>query len=91
MKQPTPEESVTNLREAETGPESVVDFCRRKGIAEATLYRWRQKYGSLQVDEAKRLTHRPTLACGQGHGQALEAETAKLKRCWPKRCWPMKG
>jgi putative transposase len=55
------------LREAEASTESVTDFCRRKGLAEATLYRWRQKYGSLQVDEAKRL-------------KALESENAKLKK-----------
>jgi putative transposase len=67
MKQHTAEEIVTILREAETITESVADFCRRKGIAEATLYRWRQKYGNLQIDEAKRL-------------KALEAENAKLKK-----------
>jgi putative transposase len=67
MKQHAAEEIITILREAETGTESVADFCRRKGIAEATLYRWRQKYGNLQVDEAKRL-------------KALEAENAKLKK-----------
>jgi putative transposase len=71
MKQHTPEEIVLILREAEASTESVTDFCRRKGLAEATLYRWRQKYGSLQVDEAKRL-------------KALESENAKLKNCWPK-------
>lgn len=67
MKQRTAEEIVTILREADAGTESIADFCRRKGIAEATLYRWRQKYGNLQVDEAKRL-------------KALEAENAKLKK-----------
>ena len=67
MKQHTAEEIVTILREADAGTESIADFCRRKGIAEATLYRWRQKYGNLQVDEAKRL-------------KALEAENAKLKK-----------
>ena len=67
MKQHTAEEIVTILREAEASTESVADFCRRKGIAEATLYRWRQKYGNLQFDEAKRL-------------KALEAENAKLKK-----------
>jgi putative transposase len=67
MKQHTAEEIVTILREAEAITESVADFCRRKGIAEATLYRWRQKYGNLQIDEAKRL-------------KALEAENAKLKK-----------
>jgi len=34
---------------------TVADFCRRKGISEQTLYRWRQKYGGLDLDEAKRL------------------------------------
>jgi putative transposase len=67
MKQHTAEEIVTILREADVGTESIADFCRRKGIAEATLYRWRQKYGNLQVDEAKRL-------------KALETENAKLKK-----------
>ncbi len=67
MKQHRPEEIVMILREADTSNESVADFCRRKGIAEATLYRWRQKYGNLQVDEAKRL-------------KALETENAKLKK-----------
>jgi len=67
MKQHTPEEIVLILREADAGNESVADFCRRKGIAEATRYRWRQKYGSRQVDEAKRL-------------KALETENAKLKK-----------
>ncbi len=67
MKQHTAEEIITILREAETVTESLADFCRRKGIAEATLYRWRQKYGNLQVDEAKRL-------------KALETENAKLKK-----------
>jgi putative transposase len=67
MKQHTAEEIVTILREAETVTESVADFWRRKGIAEATLYRWRQKYGNLQIDEAKRL-------------KAFEVENAKLKK-----------
>jgi putative transposase len=67
MKQHTPEDIVAILRAAEASQESVADFCRRQGIAEATLYRWRQRYGNLQVDEAKRL-------------KAVEAENAKLKK-----------
>ncbi len=55
MKQHTPAEIAMILREADTSQKSVPDFCRRKGSAEATLHRWRQKYGSLQVDKAKRL------------------------------------
>jgi putative transposase len=67
MKRHKPEEIVALLREADSCGEAVPDFCRRKGIAEATLYRWRHKYGDLQVEEAKRL-------------KALEAENAKLKK-----------
>ncbi len=67
MKRYQPEEIVALLREAEASGEDVTDFCRRKGISEATLYRWRHKYGDLEVDEAKRL-------------KALELENAKLKK-----------
>jgi len=43
------------------------DICREEQISPATYYRWKQKYGGLQVEEAKRL-------------KALEIENAKLKR-----------
>ena len=67
MKRRTPEEIVALLREAESGSEVIIDFCRRKGIADQTYYRWRRQYGGLEVDEAKRL-------------KLLEAENAKLKK-----------
>jgi putative transposase len=67
VKKHTPEEIIHLLREAEASSETTADFCRRQGIAEQTLYRWRQKYGSLDQDEAKRL-------------KSLEAENAKLKK-----------
>ncbi len=67
MKRRSPEEIVLLLREAETSSESIVDFCRRKGISDQTFYRWRQQYGGLDVDEAKRL-------------KQLEVENAKLKK-----------
>ena len=40
---------------------------RRHNIAEQTFYRWRNKYGSMEVSEARRL-------------KLLEAENAKLKK-----------
>lgn len=67
MKRHTPEQIITILREADVSPDSQADFCRRKGISEQTLSRWRQKYGGLEADEAKRL-------------KALEVENAKLKK-----------
>ncbi len=43
------------------------DLSRRHGVSENTLYKWRSKYGGMDVSEAKRL-------------RELEAENAKLKR-----------
>ena len=43
MKKHTPEQIIVILREAEVSAESTADFCRRKGISEATLSRWRAK------------------------------------------------
>jgi putative transposase len=54
------------LQEAEAGA-LVRDLCRRHGITETTFYRWRAKYGGMQVSEARRL-------------KQLEAENARLKR-----------
>jgi putative transposase len=67
MKRHTPDEIIGLLREAEASREPGIDFCRRKGISEQTLYRWRHKYGGLDVSEARRL-------------KALEAENARLKK-----------
>ncbi len=54
------------LRQAEGGM-SVPDLCRVHGMSTALFYRWRSKYGGMDVSEAKRL-------------KALEDENAKLKR-----------
>ena len=44
-----------------------MDVCRKHGISSATFYKWKAKYGGLDVSEARRL-------------KALEDENAKLKR-----------
>jgi putative transposase len=54
------------LQEAEAGA-VVRDLCRRHGITETTFYRWRTKYGGMQVSEARRL-------------KQLEEENRRLKR-----------
>jgi putative transposase len=54
------------LREQESGA-SVLDLCRRHGLSSATFYKWKAKYGGLDVSEARRL-------------KALEDENTKLKR-----------
>ncbi len=55
------------LAEAEAPGNSVAATARKYGIAEQTIYRWRQKYKGLSASEAKRL-------------KALETENAKLKK-----------
>jgi putative transposase len=54
------------LKEAEAGV-SVKELARKHGISEWTFYRWRSKYGGMEVNEAKRL-------------RELEEENRKLKQ-----------
>jgi putative transposase len=54
------------LQELERGAK-LPELCRRHGISEATVFRWRRKYGGLQVSDAQRL-------------KALEDENRQLKR-----------
>src|SRR6266699_1115678 len=62
----TEEQIIGILREQDTGAKTA-DVCRRHGISSATFYKWKAKYGGLDVSEAKRL-------------RALEAENARLKK-----------
>ena len=62
----TEEQIVQVLQEWDAGAK-LADLVRRHGVTEQTLYRWKKKYGGLQVSEAKRL-------------KALEDENAKLKK-----------
>ncbi len=54
------------LKEHQAGAKAA-DLCRKHGISDATFYKWRSKYGGMEVSDAKRL-------------KALEAENAKLKK-----------
>jgi putative transposase len=63
----TEEQIVGILHEIAAGGTTMRDVARRHGITETTLYRWRAKYGGLQVDEAKRL-------------KQLEDENRRLKK-----------
>ena len=61
----TEEQIMSILKEHEAGA-SVPDLARRHGVAENTIYRWKSKFGGMEVSEAKRL-------------RELEEENRKLK------------
>ena len=48
------EQIIGVLREHEAGAKTE-EVCRRHGISSATLYKWKSKYGGLEVSEARRL------------------------------------
>ena len=60
------EQIIGILREQEAGV-ATAEVCRKHGISDATFYKWKARYGGLELSEAKRL-------------RALEDENAKLKR-----------
>ena len=62
----TTEQIIRILKQGESGVK-VKDLVREHGICENTYYRWKSKYGGLQVNEAKRL-------------KELEEENKKLKQ-----------
>lgn len=62
----TEEQIIGFLREADSGV-PVKDLCRRHGFSEASYYLWRNKFGGMNVSDAKRL-------------KALESENARLKK-----------
>jgi len=62
----TEEQIAFALRQAETGTK-VSEVCRKMGVAEATFYNWKKKYGGLGVSELRRL-------------KQLEEENKQLKK-----------
>jgi len=62
----TEEQIIAVLKEAEAGI-ALPDLLRRHGIAPGTFYRWKSKYGGMEVSDAKRL-------------KSLEDENRRLKR-----------
>jgi transposase-like protein len=65
-----PEQIIAKLRQAEvemSGGATLAQVCQKLGICEQTFHRWRNQYGGLKADEAKRL-------------KELELENVRLKR-----------
>jgi putative transposase len=60
------EQIIGILKEREAGV-SVSELCRKHGVSDASIYKWKAKYGGMDVSEAKKL-------------RALEDENSKLKR-----------
>ena len=50
------EEIIGILKESEAGIK-IADLCRKYSISDATLYKWKQKYGGMNISEARRLRH----------------------------------
>ena len=62
------EEIIRILRQAEGG-ETALSVCREHNIPEQTFYRWKKKYGDMDLADAKRL-------------KELEKENGELKKMW---------
>jgi putative transposase len=60
------EQIIGILREQEAGAKTA-DICRKHGISSATFYKWKSKYGGLEVSDVRRL-------------KVLEDENRKLKK-----------
>jgi putative transposase len=60
------EQIIGILREQEAG-RPTAEVCRRHGVSGATFYKWKSKFGGMDVSDAKRL-------------KSLEDENAKLKK-----------
>ncbi len=62
----TDEQIIAILAEQERGL-GTAEVCRRHGVSQATFYKWKAKYGGLEVSDARKL-------------KSLEAENGQLKR-----------
>ena len=62
----TEEQIIGVLREQESGVKTA-DICRKHGISSATFFKWKSKYGGLEVSDMRRL-------------KVLEDENRKLKK-----------
>ena len=61
------DEQIVGILKEHAAGEATGTLCRRHGISQQTLYRWKQKYDGLERNDVKRL-------------KALEEENARLKR-----------
>lgn len=67
MKQRFSEEQIIGILKQQENGKTTAEVCREHGISPNTFYKWKSKFGGMNVSEAQRL-------------RQLEAENAKLKR-----------
>ena len=67
MKKRFTEERIVGIVKEARGGMAALDVCRKHGIPEQTFYRWKKRYGDLEVSEVVRL-------------KALERENDELKK-----------
>lgn len=60
------EQIIGILKEHQAGA-SAAELCRKHGVSDATFYKWRSKYGGMEVSDARKL-------------KALEEENGRLKK-----------
>ena len=74
----TEEQIIRVLREAEAKDIPIRDLCKRHNITEQTFFRWRNRFGGMDVPDAKRL-------------KKLESENNKLKRLLAEQMLVIEG
>jgi putative transposase len=61
------EEQIIGILKEHDASVTVADLCRKHGVSDASIYKWKAKFGGMDVSEAKRL-------------RSLEDENTRLKR-----------
>ena len=61
------EEQIIRVRKEHAAGLSASDVCRQHGISDATFYKWRSRYGGMEISDARKL-------------KALEDENRRLKK-----------
>ena len=73
----TEEQIIGMIKEQEAGMPTA-EVCRKHGISSASFYKYKSKYGGMNVSDARKL-------------KALEAENAKLKKLLTEQMSPLSG
>ena len=61
------DEQIIGILKEHQGGLGAAELCRKHGIGEATFYKWRSRYGGMEVSDARKL-------------KSLEEENRKLKK-----------